>query len=331
MRDAAGNQTDGTNAFTIQAPTAVTASPSPFTPGGTNVVSISVTAATGSNLEARVVNGATNAVTRNLPLTEIGGGSYTATWDGRDNFGNFAGANNYRIEVYATGGTVRYYPQRTITVNAAVFAISASPDPFTPDGTNFTTITVLADPQQTGWTARVTDTAGNTTDPLPLNEVGSEGTYTTNWDGTIGGVVPEDGVMIIRVYDAAGNLFPATGTVTIDSTPPPQGPEPASNFTASATDTGVRLSWTHSPSENVAGYRIYWNAGSGEIDYGRRVLVRAVSVEQLQPYDTARGGHVPVRAAGRRVRRCRGAEHERHGGSRGRVAVDHRGRGHGHL
>ena len=76
-----------------------------------------------------------NAVTRNLPLTEIGGGSYTATWDGRDNFGNFAGANNYRIEVYASGGTVRYYPTRTITVNAAVFAISASPDPFTPNGT----------------------------------------------------------------------------------------------------------------------------------------------------------------------------------------------------
>ena len=57
--------------------------------------------------------------------------------------------------------------------------------------------------------------------------------------------------------------------MTIDSTPPPQGPEPASNFTASTTDTGIRLSWTHSPSEDVAGYRLYWNGGSGEINYSQ--------------------------------------------------------------
>ena len=244
----------------------------------------------GLGLEARVINAATDAVTRNLPLAEIGGGSYTATWDGRDNFGNFAGANNYRIEVYAPGGTVRYYPTRTITVNAAVFAISASPDPFTPDGTNFTTITVLADPMQTGWTARISDTAGNTTGPLPLTEVGSEGTYTTNWDGTINGAVPDDGVMVIRVYDAAGNLFPATGTVTIDSTPPPVGPEPASNFTATATDTGIRLNWTHSPSEDVAGYRLYWNSGSGEIDYSRPYATILYPIEHLHGHDLPAAG-----------------------------------------
>ena len=268
VRDAAGNSSTWSNAFAVRAPTTVSATPNPFTPGGTNVLAISVTGPSGLGLEARVINTVTSAVTRNLPLVEIGGGSYSTTWDGRDNFGNFAGANSYRIDVYATGGTVRYYPTRTITVKAAVFAISASPDPFTPDGTNFTTITVLADPLQTGWTAKITDTAGNTTGALPLTEVGSQGTYTTNWDGKINGVVPDDGVMTIRVYDTAGNLFPATGTVTIDSTPPPVGPEPASNFTATATDKGIRLGWTHSPSENVAGYRIYWNAGSGDIDYG---------------------------------------------------------------
>jgi len=50
VRDAAGNQSAVTGVVTIQGVSAVSASPSPFTPGGSNVLSISVTAVTGSTL-----------------------------------------------------------------------------------------------------------------------------------------------------------------------------------------------------------------------------------------------------------------------------------------
>ena len=48
-------------------------------------------------------------------------------------------------------------------------------------------------------------------------ESGSEGTYSAQWDGRIDGIIPGEGICTIKVYDSAGNLFPATGTLTLSS------------------------------------------------------------------------------------------------------------------
>jgi RHS repeat-associated protein len=70
----------------------------------------------------------------------------------------------------------------------------------------------------------------------------------------------------VKARDAAGNEdpTPAERSFTVDATPP----EPASAFRAAIADAGIRLDWTNSPSPDVALYRLYWNGGAGEIDYG---------------------------------------------------------------
>jgi len=214
--DSAGNQSTVTGQITISSVSSISASPSPFTPGGNNFATITANAASGLNLEAYIFNSNTNALTKSIPMTEASG-IYTAEWDGRDTYGNFAGANTYRAEIYHAGSSVRYYPTRNFVVNVAVFAISASPDPFVPTGSNSTTITVLADALQSGLTTSISHPQSGSTPRLVLREVGSQGTYEAEWDGKINGIIPKDGVCTIRVYDSAGNEFPATGTLTLSS------------------------------------------------------------------------------------------------------------------
>jgi len=168
------------------------------------------------NLEVRIYNNSTNALTRTLPTTEASG-TYTAEWNGKDSYGNFAGAGTYGLRIYNTDSGIRYYPTSSIVVSVAVFSISASPDPFVPTGSNEVTITVRADPFQSGLSAKITHPQSGTTPALPLGEVGSEGTYIATWDGRISGVIPKDGVCTIRIYDGSGNQFPTTGTLTISS------------------------------------------------------------------------------------------------------------------
>jgi len=71
----------------------------------------------------------------------------------------------------------------------------------------------------------------------------------------------------VKARDAAGNedATPAERNFTVNATPP----EPASAFTAVAAENGIRLDWTNSPSPDVARYRLYWNGGAGDIDYGQ--------------------------------------------------------------
>ncbi|MBN1932552.1 MAG: hypothetical protein JW786_13195, partial [Desulfobacterales bacterium] len=52
-------------------------------------------------------------------------------------------------------------------------------------------------------------------------------------------------------------------SILIDVTPP----VPPTNFSATATSTDVRLNWTHSISPDIDAYRIYWDNGSGVINY----------------------------------------------------------------
>ena len=214
--DGAGSQLPTTGTITVAAVSAVSASPNPFTPGGSNLVTISVNGASEVNLEARVYNNSTNALTRDLPL--IGSaGTFTVDWDGKDSYGNFAGANIYRVQIFNRDSGMRYSPETTLNLNVAVFSISASPDPFLPTGGNSVTITVRADALQSGLYAMVSHPQNGSSSALQLHEEGSAGTYVTTWDGKINGVLPQDGICTIRVFDNAGNQYPATGTFAITS------------------------------------------------------------------------------------------------------------------
>jgi flagellar hook assembly protein FlgD len=214
--DSGNVQSATTGQITITGISSVTVSPNQFTPGGNNFTTITAKGSSGQLFDARIINATTNALTRVLPLSEVAG-TYTADWDGKDTYGNFAGANNYTIQIAARDSSIRYYPTSTIKVNVAVFTISASPDPFVPDGVNNTTITVRADALQSGLKATVSHPQSGTSAQLPLKESGSAGTYTTSWDGKINDAIPRDGTCTIRVYDSAGNQFPATGTFTLSS------------------------------------------------------------------------------------------------------------------
>ena len=216
VRDSENNQSTTTGQVVIATVSSVSRTPTAFTPGGSNFVTITAQAVSGINLECRVFNGDTDALTKTLPMTEASG-TYTAEWDGRDTYGNFAGANTYRLRFFHEGSDVKYYRETSVVVNVAVFSISASPDPFVPTGSNEAIITVRADALQSGLTTTITHPVSGTTPALPLLESGSEGTYTASWDGRINGIVPDEGTCTIKVYDSSGNLFPATGSLTLSA------------------------------------------------------------------------------------------------------------------
>ena len=214
--DAGGVQSATTGQIVVAGVSQITVSPTQFTPGGNNFATIIAKDAVGQSIDAKLYNATTNALTRVLTLVGVAG-TYTADWDGKDTYGNFVGANNYNVQVTYRDSSIRYYPTASLKVNVAVFTISASPDPFIPDGVNSTTITVRADALQSGLKATVSHPQSGTSAQLPLREVGSAGTYTTTWDGKINEAIPRDGICTIRVYDSAGNQFPATGTFTLSS------------------------------------------------------------------------------------------------------------------
>jgi len=142
-----GTRPPGNNVVSLQAVSAVTASPSPFTPAART----SSPYRSLRRLEAILRPGSSTprpARRRGICADGDRRGTYTATWTVGTTSETSPG-QQLPDRGLRGGGSVRYYPTRTITVKAAVFAISASPDPFTPNGSNFTTITVLADPMQT--------------------------------------------------------------------------------------------------------------------------------------------------------------------------------------
>ena len=214
--DSANNQSTTSGSVTVTGVKSLSVAPSPFTPGGGNFATITALAASGLNLETKVWNNATNTLVDTLPMVETSG-TYVAEWYGKDRYGNFAGANTYRFEVYHVGSSIRYFAASSLVVNVAVFSISAAPNPFVPTGSNSVAITVRADAAQSGLTYALTLPDGSATDRFPLVETGSEGTYVGQWNGLVNGGIAKDGVCTIRVFGQSGTQFPATGTLTLSS------------------------------------------------------------------------------------------------------------------
>jgi pimeloyl-ACP methyl ester carboxylesterase len=213
--DAVGNQLE-TGTVAVTGVSQVTPAPNRFIPGGGNITTITVNGGPSLSLEARIFNGVTGVLVKTIELTEASG-VYTGEWDGRDTYGNFAGANTYYVGVFSTTSGFPYSPQGYVVVEAGVFAIEASPDPFVPTGTSLVTLTVRADPGLSGLTVSVSSTTGDSRSGIPLTETGSVGTYVGTWNGTVNGVIARNGVYTTRVYDASGNTFPTTGTLTLSS------------------------------------------------------------------------------------------------------------------
>ena len=214
--DSTGNVASQTGSAQLTGVQNLAVSPSPFTPGGSNRAVFTATGAGGLHLEAKIFNSVTHTLTRTISLTEASG-VYSGEWDGKDYNGNFAGSGTYNSIIYNADSGIRYYPSRNLNVNAAIFSISASPDPYVPDGSNKITLTVRADPLQSGLYLRVTDPQGRVTSNIGLFETGSEGTYTAQWNGLINSSIVKDGECAVRVYDASGNQFPSTGNFTVSS------------------------------------------------------------------------------------------------------------------
>jgi len=65
--------------------------------------------------------------------------------------------------------------------------------------------------------------------------------------------------------DSAGNEdpTPSTRSFTVDTSPP----LPGANFRAVSTSIGVKLDWSHSSSSDINSYRLYWDNGTGTINY----------------------------------------------------------------
>ncbi|MCB2154770.1 carboxypeptidase regulatory-like domain-containing protein [bacterium] len=215
--DENGALVNNTETLEIRGINDITTSPT-FTPGGGALLPITLHGVAGLDPLVEIQNVATNFTVRTLPTIEASG-NYAAEWDGRDENGNFTGPNQYRILAKTnTAPSEYYYEVQEFTVEQAVFNIEVAPNPFTPTGSNVATVTVLADPGQTGLTAEFTHPNGPKRVDVPLVEQGSVGTYVAEWDGKddLGDIMP-DGVVTIEIRDGGGDLFPISTSVTIST------------------------------------------------------------------------------------------------------------------
>jgi flagellar hook assembly protein FlgD/pimeloyl-ACP methyl ester carboxylesterase len=238
--DGAGQVVHQTSTVRLTGVSQVTRAPDRFALGGGNLVRITAVAAGGISLDVRVINAVTNLLTASLQMAEASG-SYTAEWPGRDSNGNFTGPGTYRIQIFHRHSGQRYSPETSVIVEPGVFSIEATPNPFVPTGANVATITTRANAGLSGLRMSLVAPSGQTVaSGLPLLETGSVGTYVGTWDGRSAGVVSSDGQYTIRVFDASGNQFGATGTLTVASarsltvTPNPFEPGPGRTAAISA-------------------------------------------------------------------------------------------------
>ena len=72
----------------------------------------------------------------------------------------------------------------------------------------------------------------------------------------------------VRVKDAMGNKDTDPVIVTVDMVPDQSPPDGIADLQATVLSGGkIKLSWSHSTSPDVGKYNIYWDAGTGSMDY----------------------------------------------------------------
>ena len=208
--------------FAVHGIASVTASGDMFDPLADETITITAETnadqpVAGLHLQAQVEN-SLGEVVRSLQVEEDPAGTYSCTWDGRDDVGVVQDSGQYFAYFTNTDCEPRwrYYPSAVVSVGVAVSAIEVSPNPFTPTGSDTARITVTATPGLSGLQARIhhpewaSGELGGLTMSMDndvfvdlVETAPDSGTYTADWDGTEDGVLAA-GCESVTVHVAGG-------------------------------------------------------------------------------------------------------------------------------
>ena len=251
--DSSGNLFPATGTLTLSAAKSLTVSPNPFQVPGSGEATITAEMATGLNLEARIGTIAT------IPLTETAG-TYVGTWDGKDGSGNLAPSGTYAVTLWNSDTNFRYNLEATLEL-----AVIDNIPPST---------SITSGPAEASFVSSENITfAWSGSDDMPgalLFSYRMDGAEWSAFDAAtshaFAGLAEGLHTFSVKARDSAGNEdpTPAARSFTVDRTPP----APASGLIGSVIPTGIQLQWSHSPASDIHAYRLYWDNGTGVINYG---------------------------------------------------------------
>ncbi len=208
----------------------ITASPATFSPSSGEATTITVvTEANVANLQIHVFSSDHSEIIKSTsydPLDLIEStstpGTYTTTWNGKNNSNQIVPNATYAIRVY-NGATATYLgPWAEVTV-VNDFSISATPNPFLTAGDpeNPLSIRVGATPNKTNLKYSIYHRDGDSwlLDRSPLTET-APGVYTATWDGVktyYSDTIPRTGNCTIYIYDSDGTRSSITESLRIET------------------------------------------------------------------------------------------------------------------
>lgn len=193
----------------------ITSDPDPFTPTGTNEVTLTLLADAGqAGLYARIYR--TAGSYEQVSLVEAGSeGTYLATWDGRFG-GELATSGMYTVRVFSSGGTE--FPTTGLLTVTSVSTLALDPNPFEPgEGRTLQVSAAVGEGVVLPLEARV-----GTIKTLTLASDGA-GNYTAEWDGQLdGGEFIGAGAHTVFLYNSeTGQRYSPTAALTVvDNTAP---------------------------------------------------------------------------------------------------------------
>ncbi|MHB9023618.1 MAG: FlgD immunoglobulin-like domain containing protein [Armatimonadota bacterium] len=220
-------------------------SPNPFNPSSGQSTTISYTVPTRARLRVFITNSSGTEVRSIVNYVGISAGSYKRTWNGKNSSGAVVPAGDYTVNItgtnYSTGATISA-ATASVTVQSSTttpppvsysFAISGvSPNPFTPDSGQSTTISYSV-PTTASVTIAVLNSSGSTVRSLANLTNQSAGSKTQAWDGKDNnGSIATAGIYTVRVSGSTSTgtaITAATASVEVEATPPP--PPSSSGFT----------------------------------------------------------------------------------------------------
>lgn len=203
--------------------TAVMDSPDPFDPTGDkqNTISYTVSENAVVNISLYKENG---LLVRDLGSTDALIGSNKAFWDGKDNNGQLVENGTYTYKINAIDAYDK--PSKTVTGTISIGELDfpvisnfkAAPNPFTPDGSNNTTITYSIS-KAASVSVRIYDLTNNLIKTLEDNASKSAGSQSVTWQGNnlAGFTVPAGSyTVVITAVDKDGlKADPLTGSIAV--------------------------------------------------------------------------------------------------------------------
>ncbi len=203
--------------------TAVMDNPDPFDPVTDLENTITYTISENAVVNIGIYN-ESNMLIKDLGSKEATMGSNNASWDGTDEDGQIVGNGTYTYKINATDAFDK--PSKTVTGTISIGELdfpvisnfSANPNPFTPTGSNTTTITYNISKNAVVNVA-VYDLANNLVKSLENDVSKKAGTQSTLWDGkNLADYIVQNGNFIVRItaVDTDGiEAEPLSGSITV--------------------------------------------------------------------------------------------------------------------